>query len=131
MDIKIKQIYNLKDELGNLKNVKSFESYKKIYKFTEKISKEIPKIYNDTNISINNITPLEKMTLVKLKDDYNKKDYKIITDKIQSLMNLKPSFVKANNKINKDLQNKQGEIWEASQELLNVIKAKLLIEGFF
>lgn len=121
----IKQLYNFKDELGNIRAT-SFENYKKIYKFIQKFSLVVPNMYNEKNITTLKIEPLEKSTLIKLKDDYNNKNYNTVIKKLDEIASLKPTFIKRNKK----LKDEQGQIWEVSQEIINIIKSRLLIPGF-
>lgn len=121
----IKQLYNFKDELGNIRAT-SFENYKKIYKFIQKFSLVVPNMYNEKNITTLKIEPLEKSTLIKLKDDYNNKNYNTVIKKLDEIASLKPIFIKRNKK----LKDEQGQIYEISQEMINIIKSRLLIPGF-
>lgn len=121
----IKQLYNFKDELGNIRAT-SFENYKKIYKFIQKFSIVVPNMYNEKNITTLKIEPLEKSTLIKLKDDYNNKNYNTVIKKLDEIASLKPTFIKRNKK----LKDEQGQIYEVSQEIINIIKSRLLIPGF-
>lgn len=125
----IKQLYNLKDELGNI-TATTFENYKKIYKFVQKFTKDVPQYYNEKNITTLKIEPLEKATIKKLKEDYAAKNYNTIVKKLDEIGNLKPTFIKRTNKKNKELNDEQGQIWEVSQEMGVIIKSRLLIPGF-
>ena len=115
-------INNLSDEFSKIET-KGFKQYIQLYKFVQKISVEIPTYYNQILISDLKIEPLEKATVKKLKEDYTNKNNEIVLKKLDEIAFITPTFVKRNNKLNRILNDEQGKIWGASQELINKLKA--------
>ena len=118
-------INNLKDEFYKIQESKGFEQYKQLYKFSQKISVEIPTYYNEILISDLKIEPLEKATVKKLREDYSNQNYETVFKKLNEIAFIKPSFQKRNNKLDRILNDEQGNIWEVSQELINQLKFRL------
>jgi hypothetical protein len=119
-------INKLNDEFGNIYTKGSeFEQYKKVYKLIQKISIELPMYYNQIGISNIKIEPLQKATVKKLKEDYEAKNYHMALQKLYELAFITPVFVKRNNKLNRILNDEQGQIWEVSQEMINQLRSTL------